>query len=272
LSSQSTVDAIMATCTGARMPRANLREVLNLNLPLPPLAEQRRVVAILDEAFDGIDIAISGATRNVVNANDLFQAARAALFSSRDSSWTSKPLAAICENLDGRRRPVTKRDRVPGDVPYYGASGIVDSVRGHLFDEDLLLVSEDGANLVARTYPIAFSITGRSWVNNHAHVLRFSDKRTQKFVEHYLNSINLEPYITGMAQPKLNQGALNKIFLHLPSAERQGEIVASLEQLDWDVRGLKKVYEGKLAALSELKQSLLARAFSGELTREPLAA
>jgi len=120
-------------------------------------------------------------------------------------------LIDVCENLDSKRVPITKKDRITGKYPYYGASGIVDHVKDYIFDEDLLLVSEDGANLLARTYPIAFSVTGKIWVNNHAHVLKFTDKYSQKYIEYYLNSIKLDTYISGMAQPKLNQKALNNI-------------------------------------------------------------
>ena len=92
----------------------------------------------------------------------------------------------------------------------------VDYVDDYIFDEDLLLVSEDGANLLARTYPIAFPISGKNWVNNHAHVLRFENMATQKFVEYYLNSIRLDDYVSGMAEPKLNQKMLNSILITLP--------------------------------------------------------
>lgn len=252
--------------TGTTFKELSAGALANVQIPLPPLAEQQRIVAILDEAFEGIDAAIANAERASANGTALFAAARKSLFAKRESSWTDQPIAAICENLDGRRRPVTKRDRVPGDVPYYGASGVVDHVQTKLFDEDLLLVSEDGANLLARTYPIAFSIAGPSWVNNHAHVLRFADARTQKFVEHFFNSIDLEPYVTGMPQPKLNQGVLNKISVPLPPLDRQGDIVTSLERLQSTTNNLMDLRSRKLTLLAELKQSLLARAFAGELT------
>jgi type I restriction enzyme S subunit len=243
-----------------------------LMVPLPSLVEQQRIVTHLDEALEGVSAAVESTELNVLNAKCLFETARRTKFSTRDPSWEVRTLGEICENLDGRRRPVTKRDRVPGKVPYFGASGVVDYVQSHLFDEDLLLVSEDGANLLARTYPIAFSISGPSWVNNHAHALRFPDKRTQSFVEHYLNSIDLAPYVTGMAQPKLNQAALNKIRIPLPPVDRQAEVVASLERLHLEAQSILRLLELKLALLAELKQSLLARAFSGEMTHEPLAA
>ena len=82
-------------------------------------------------------------------------------------------LGELAENRDSKRKPITSSSREPGKIPYYGASGIVDYVKGYIFDGEYLLVSEDGANLIARNTPIAFSISGKSWVNNHAHVLEF---------------------------------------------------------------------------------------------------
>ena len=142
-------------------------------------------------------------------------------------------LAELAENLDNRRIPVTEKDRTKGNVPYYGASGIVDYIHDFIFDEDLLCISEDGANLVARTTPIAFSISGKTWVNNHAHVLKFDRRCIQKIVEDYLNSISLEDYLTGMAQPKLNRAMLDTIPVPIPwDKDEQQEIADCLYSLD----------------------------------------
>ena len=138
----------------------------------------------------------------------------------------------IAENCDSMRKPVTSGKREAGKYPYYGASGIVDYVKDYIFDGDYLLVSEDGANLLARSTPIAFSISGKNWVNNHAHVLKFDCYETRRFVEFYLNSIDLAPYISGGAQPKLNQKNLNRIEIPLPSQERQKYIVDILDRFD----------------------------------------
>ncbi|TGM64177.1 restriction endonuclease subunit S [Leptospira meyeri] len=143
-----------------------------------------------------------------------------------------KPLGEVCENLDSLRKPITSGLRDPGDIPYYGASGIVDYVRDYIFDGDYLLVSEDGANLIARSTPIAFSISGKSWVNNHAHVLKFQSYAEQKFIEYYLNSIDLTPYISGAAQPKLNQKSLNSINVPNPSPVEKERIVSILDKFD----------------------------------------
>ena len=141
-------------------------------------------------------------------------------------------LEDIAENCDSMRKPVTSGKREAGEYPYYGASGIVDYVKDYIFDGDYLLVSEDGANLLARSTPIAFSISGKNWVNNHAHVLKFGCYETRRFVEFYLNSIDLTPYISGGAQPKLNQKNLNRIEIPLPSQERQKYIVYILDRFD----------------------------------------
>ena len=138
----------------------------------------------------------------------------------------------ISENHDSKRKPISSGNRESGEYPYYGASGIVDYVSGYIFDGDYLLVSEDGNNLVARSTPIAFSISGKNWVNNHAHVLKFNSYATRKFAEYYLNSIDLSHYITGGAQPKLNQKNLNTIPSPLPSLAEQERIVSILDRFD----------------------------------------
>ena len=171
--------------------------------------------------------------------------------------WSVKPLGRAAENLDNRRRPITSSDREAGDVPYYGASGIVDYVEGFIFDEALLCVSEDGANLVARTYPIAFPISGKTWVNNHAHVLRFANPCTQKFVEVYLNSIKLDDFITGMAQPKLNKAMLDKIPIPDPEVPEQHHSASCLTSLD----DLIAAQTQKLEALKTHKKGLMQQLF-----------
>ena len=127
---------------------------------------------------------------------------------------------------------MTSGKRETGTIPYYGASGIVDYVKDYIFDGDYLLISEDGANLLARNTPIAFSISGKSWVNNHAHVLKFDEYATRRYVEMFLNSIDLTPYITGAAQPKLNQKSMNSIEIPLPPIEEQRRIIAVLDHFD----------------------------------------
>lgn len=144
-----------------------------------------------------------------------------------DVEW--KMLGKLADNLDSMRKPIAGGLRESGSIPYYGASGIVDYVKDYIFDGDYLLVSEDGANLIARNTPIAFSISGKNWVNNHAHVLRFKTYSERRYIEYYLNSIDLTPYISGAAQPKLNQKNLNSIRVPIPPFSVQAEIVQVLD-------------------------------------------
>ena len=172
----------------------------------------------------------------------------------------------ISTNLDSKRVPVTKNVRTSGEYPYYGASGIVDYVGDYIFEGGNLLVSEDGANLLARSTPIAFSVSGKYWVNNHAHILHFENMATQRFAEFYLESIKLDEYITGAAQPKLNQKALNSIPIPIPkSVEVQAKIVESVLSLQEETQRLARLYSRKLAELEALKKSLLHQSFTGAL-------
>lgn len=174
------------------------------------------------------------------------------------SEWQYKRLPEIATNLNNMRIPITAQDRLPGEVPYYGATGVVDYVKNHIFDEDLLCVSEDGANLVARTYPIAFSISGKTWVNNHAHVLRFEKSATQILVQAYLNHINLSDYITGVAQPKLNRAMLDSIPIALPpTLNEQNKVASCITSFDH----LLSMHQKKLESLSAHKKGLLLQIF-----------
>lgn len=174
--------------------------------------------------------------------------------------WEIKPLANIAENLDNKRIPVTESDRVKGNIPYYGASGIIDYINDFIFDEDLLCLSEDGANLIARTSPIAFSVSGKSWVNNHAHVLRFENTFTQKIIEDYLNSIKLDDFLTGMAQPKLNRAMLDIIPIPLPEINEQQKIADCLASID----ELTAAQIEKLDMLKVHKKGLMQQLFPAE--------
>jgi type I restriction enzyme S subunit len=114
--------------------------------------------------------------------------------------------------------------------------------------------------------PIAFSVTGRYWVNNHAHILHLESMATQGLVEFYFESIKLDDFIAGAAQPKLNQRALNAILIPIPElVEEQAKIVSGVESLQEETQRLTRLYECKLVALEELKKSLLHQAFNGEL-------
>ncbi len=160
-------------------------------------------------------------------------------------------MGEIAENMDRLRKPITSSKRIKGSIPYYGASGIVDYVKDYIFDGDFLLISEDGANLLARSTPIAFSIKGKNWVNNHAHVLKFANNVTRRYVEYYFNMIDVSRYVSGGAQPKLNQENLNSILIPIPPIELQEKIVAILDRFETLVNDLTNGLPAEIAAVKE---------------------
>ena len=226
-----------------------VREML---IPVPPLEVQREIVRILDQ-FTTLEAELEVELEAELEARRAqYEHYRNHLL-SYDSLATCGPvdmveLGSVVTLLDSRRIPLKKGDRVSGEYPYYGASGIVDYVDSYIFDEDLLLVSEDGANLKARTKPIAFSTSGRVWVNNHAHVLKVESSFYQKFLEEYLNSLDLEPYLVGSTQPKLNQSGLLSIPVPLPTEQALERSVLLLEKLKLFVTDFSAGLPAEIAA------------------------
>lgn len=245
--------------SGAAQPHVYAKDIETLDFPILPLAEQQRIVAKLDAAFAEIDRAVELAQEAKTIASKIADASVKSALANHYFEWQTIDLGTIAENLDAKRVPITKSKRVEGDVPYYGASGIVDYVDGHLFNEELLLISEDGANLLMRTYPIAFSISGKTWVNNHAHVLRFSDRNTQKWVERYLNATDLTKFISGMAQPKLNQKKLNSIPIPLPNEKYMNDLLSVIDMTKQKGDELDKLQSEKALQLVQLKSAILAQ-------------
>lgn len=221
---------------GGGQPHVYPSHFSNYKIPLPPLTIQKEIVSKIEQ-YEKI---IAGAKQVVENYKPQIDI---------KPEWEMVELGKICENFDSQRKPVTASDRKEGIYSYYGASGIVDYVDNYIFDDDYLLVSEDGANLLARVTPIAFSVSGKIWVNNHAHILKFESKYTQTFVEIYLNSIDISQYVTGAAQPKLNQQNLNRISIPLPPLSEQEAIVTQIEKEQQLVNASKeliKIFEQKI--------------------------
>lgn len=222
-----------------------VREML---IPVPPLEVQREIVRILDQ-FTTLEAELEA---ELEARQTQYEHYRNHLL-SYESLAARGPvdmveLGSVVTLLDSRRIPLKKGDRASGEYPYYGASGIVDYVDSYIFDEDLLLVSEDGANLKARTKPIAFSTSGRVWVNNHAHVLKVESPLYQKFLEEYLNSLDLEPYLVGSTQPKLNQSGLLSIPVPLPTERALERSVLLLEKLKLFVTDFSSGLPAEIAA------------------------
>lgn len=232
---------------GAGQPLITAKQLKSIPIPIlcpdnseKSLAIQAGIVSILD-TFTTLTTELTAELANeLAMRRKKYNYYRDQLFSFEEGKVEWKTLGKLAENLDSKRKPITSGLREAGDIPYYGASGIVDYVKDYIFDDDYLLVSEDGANLLARTTPIAFSISGKTWVNNHAHVLKFNTYAERRYIEHYLNSINLTPYISGAAQPKLNKKNLESIKVPNPGLEEKERIVATLDKFDALTNSLKE--------------------------------
>ena len=215
----------------ASIPRLGKDTIEKLSIPIPPLYVQTEIVKILD----ALTALTSKLTSELTLRQKQYEYYREKLLSEEELEKVGfewKTLDQISENLDSKRKPITSGLRTSGKIPYYGASGIVDYVEDYIFDGDFLLISEDGANLLARNTPIAFSATGKIWVNNHAHILKFNSYEERRFIEFYLNKIDLTPYISGAAQPKLNKKNLNSIKIPIPSIPKQQRIVSILDKFE----------------------------------------
>ncbi len=238
---------------------------LEIEIPLPPLDEQRRIVARIEALAAKVEAARELKKHTTHETSHLWK-----MLSSiaRNTESPIRTLDEIVEFCDGRRVPLSEADRNnrKGPYPYYGASGIIDYIDDYIFDEDLLLLSEDGANLILRSKPIAFIARGKYWVNNHAHVLRPNPELVDiKFLEYVLSDYNVSEFNFASAQAKLNQKNARKIAFPLPSLPEQHRIVAHLDALQAKIAAVQRHQAATQARLDALMPSILDRAFHGEL-------
>jgi type I restriction enzyme M protein len=227
-------------------PQLTVPQVSQYKIPLPPIDIQQKIVSEIEVLEAQKKKAKEEVEKFKIEADEIF---------NKINSSQIVSLEDISENLDSLRKPVTKGYRENGDIPYYGASGIVDYVSDYIIDDYVLLISEDGANLKARTSPIAFTANGKIWVNNHAHILKFKEKATHKLVEIYINRTDISEYITGQAQPKLNQQNLNNIKIPLPPLSEQQKIVSEIEKIELKIA----ILETEIAEIPKLKEAVLKK-------------
>ena len=192
-------------------------------------------------------------------------------FEKLPGGWTWSRLETALVNRDSERIPISvaDRERLAKIYDYYGASGVIDKVDHYLFDKTLLLIGEDGANLLMRSKPIAFLARGKYWVNNHAHVLDGINERYLEYIALFINSISLAPYVTGTAQPKMNQAKMGSILIPIPPESEQTRILAKANELMPLVEEygkLENAREALDAALPDrLRKSVLQMAVQGKL-------
>ena len=249
--------------TGSTIKNLGLNTIKNTNVKVPCLPEQQKIAEFLST----IDTVIAKQKETVSAWEERKKGVMQKLFSqevrfkaddgSEFPDWEKKKLEDVVEFLDGQRKPLEAGQRVSGKYPYYGASGIIDYVENYIFDEELILLSEDGANSLDRNYRVCFLAKGKYWVNNHAHVMRAMDGNVNGFICEQLESFDYRKYNSGGAQPKLNQATCRAIIMNIPCLEEQQKIADCLSSLD-DVIEKQKA---TLAAWEEMKKGLLQQMF-----------
>lgn len=250
-------EASMSGAAGQKRVSADFLK--GFEVPLPPLTKQKSIAAILDKA----DAIRRKRQQAIQLADEFLRAVFLGMFGdpvTNPKGWEVRPLGDIVDNKDGKRVPIKSSDRsnMSGDYPYYGASGIIDHVNDYIFEGRNLLIGEDGANLLARSTPVAFIADGSYWVNNHAHVLGEKDL-TLEYLAYSINMRSLEPYVSGSAQPKLNQASMNLIPIAVPPKKLEVKflrIIDLMNRVTTKLSGFKSV--PIFAALSQ-------RAYSGKL-------
>lgn len=191
-----------------------------------------------------------------------------------NQKWNYVPFEDAVEIWDIKRKPINNAERasrINGKsnnelYPYYGATGQVGFIDDYLTDGEYVLLGEDGAPFLNPIAQKAYIVTGKTWVNNHAHVLK--SKYNNKFLCYYLNSINYKDYVSGTTRLKLTQSQMKRILIPVPSIEEQERIVAKIEELFSDLENAVETLNATKVQLEVYRQAVLKQAYEGILTSE----
>jgi type I restriction enzyme, S subunit len=301
--------------SGVQHPRVDLKKLADFEIPIAPLPEQHRIVALIEELFSRLDAGVEELKKAKTQLQRYRQSVLKAAVEGRltqewrkahpdvepaerllervdydrrsrinerynklpnsdlvlipelRKSWTITTLNHVAECLDYKRSPINKKERLNrlGSIPYYGANGQVGWIDDYLFDEPLVLVVED-ETFTDREKPFSYKISGKSWVNNHAHVLRTTAAIYMDYLNYSLEYYPFTPLTTGTTgRKKLTQLALMSAAYALPPLAEQQEIIRSIE-LHLSINDqIEKTIETSLMYSNSLRQSVLKRAFEGKL-------
>ncbi|WP_282773618.1 restriction endonuclease subunit S [Phaeodactylibacter xiamenensis] len=235
---------------GGLSPTINWRELKHQEFLLPPKDQQAQIAELLW----AMDEVVEGKVQIVENLSLLKKSKLKDVFNRKVCDKVK--VGDISENLDNKRIPIAKSKRIKGTTPYYGASGIVDYVEGHTHDEPILLISEDGENLNSRKLPIAYEVDGKSWINNHAHVLRIT-RASRYLVKEYFNFADVSDYITGGTRPKITKGMLTVMPIYLPKSGLEAIAEHRLVSIDYSITSCKQY----IMKAKSLQKSLINQIF-----------
>ena len=252
-------------------------------LPLPPLAEQERIVARIEELFSELDVGIASLKTAQAQLKTYRHAVLKYAFEGKltnenvnegelPKGWKWVKIVDVAESLDNLRIPINKTERLKrvGDVPYYGANGRTGWIDDFLFDEPLILVVED-ETFTGRELPFSYKITGKSWVNNHAHILRSKFDLNLDYLNYQLAYYPFLPLTTGTTgRKKLTKLALMNAPIKICSLAEQQRIVEEIESRLSVCDKLEETISASLKQSEALRQSILKQAFEGKLVQQTL--
>lgn len=280
----ASLTGVLATGTSDSMKNLTQEAFLDICVGVPTASEQQQITAFLDWKTAQIDALIARKQDLLETLNEkrlavITQAVTRGLNPTvplRESGlpwlgqvpehWEVRSLKFCFESLNNRRIPLSSEDRanMSRDYPYYGASGVIDYVEDYIFDEPLILIGEDGANLLSRSTPLAFEARGKYWVNNHAHILR-PILGPFAYWSNLLCIVQYAPWITGAAQPKLTKENLGSVPLPCPPRAEQDAIAEFIEQETGKIDPLINLARHTIERLAEYRTALITAATTGKI-------
>jgi type I restriction enzyme S subunit len=255
------VSEMLTLASGSTFAEISKAKLASIKLPIPPIAEQRAIA----EALRDIDELIVALDKKIEKKRLIKQGAMQELLTGKkrlpgfSDEWIKCELLTVCNVLDNKRVPLNDEQRTSGIYPYCGANGIVDYIDRYIFDEDLILIAEDGGNFDQyETRPIAYWMSGKYWVNNHAHVLKAKNEYNQKYIFYQLEHKDITDYIVGGTRTKLTRAQLDKIEISMPSTYAEQQAIATiLNDMDKEIANLEVKRDKYRLIKSGMMQKLL---------------
>lgn len=259
-------DFITMRTEGSVIPHLYQKDFVELDFPLPPIDEQKRIVSILDAISSKIDL-------NKAINNNLFKQAQS-LYKANfidflpfngvmPDDWHIGTVSEIILLHDSKRIPLSSRERANLSklYPYYGATSVMDYVDRYLFDGVYLLLGEDGTVVDANGFPILQYVQGKFWVNNHAHIITGKNGFTVELLYLLFSMTKVDSIVTGAVQPKISQANLYKVQAVIPSVKEIQEFDTLIQPIFTEIRNITSENE----KLTALRDTLLSKLLSGEI-------
>ena len=241
-------------------------EFLRMEMVIPPLDEQRTIADFLDTETARIDELSAKYELAEQLSTERWRVVTARLLSSACSQHGTVPLKRVTACLDSLRVPLSSEERHSrqGPYPYFGASTVVDHVDDYLFDEELVLLGEDGAQLLDPFFAVSQVVRGKCWVNNHAHVLRPTGFDAE-LLSFHLNTFDRVPFISGSTRPKITQDDMGAIPVPHVGPDEQRRLRAEISSARETLLRLNESIGRQIRLLVERKQALITAAVTGQL-------